>query len=73
MLFGRSPDFDWFYQRSRVDGLVCWRCLMDSAYRRKVRQRWTEQPLIMTATEVVAGVSSLLLQVLVVVGLISLC
>ena len=68
MLFGRGHDFHWFCQQSRIDGLVGWRYLIDSSYRQRVRKRWHGQPMIMTATEVMAGTTSLLLPVLMAVG-----
>ena len=68
MLFGHDHNFHWFYQRSRVDGLVGWRYLVDSTYRNRVRKRWQGQPVIMTLTEVMAGMVSILFPLAVVTG-----
>lgn len=68
MLFGHGLNFHWFYQRSRVDGLVGWRYLTNRSYRRQVRERWDSQPVIMTVTEVMAGAASILFPLAMAVG-----
>lgn len=57
MLFGGGIGFP-FRQTTHTEHFVGWRYLVDSRHRKQLRQRWCRQPGLVTAVEVVAGISS---------------
>jgi hypothetical protein len=54
VLFGRSISFP-FRQTIHTGHFVGWRYLIDSGYRKQLRQRWSRQSEVVTVVEVVAG------------------